>query len=196
MGPWSAERALEIAVHEFFLNKSRLLKTTMDEGKKLGQEEQEKMIKDFENMEAVIQKLENFILTSHILGDDTPPPTAENISPKVMALIDVLKKFEHVAENFCGIIFCKTRWTATVLQKVIQLWPGLEWIRPGSIVGHGSTRTTISHMTIRGQTDIMQKFRSGRINLLIATQVAEEGLDIQSCALVIRFDMFDNVNIY
>ncbi|PIA15393.1 hypothetical protein COEREDRAFT_22587, partial [Coemansia reversa NRRL 1564] len=32
-------------------------------------------------------------------------------------------------------------------------------------------------------------FSEGRLNLIFATQVAEEGVDIQPCNLVIRFDM-------
>lgn len=34
----------------------------------------------------------------------------------------------------------------------------------------------------------MEKFRTGELNLLCATQVAEEGLDFQACNLIIRFD--------
>ncbi len=34
------------------------------------------------------------------------------------------------------------------------------------------------------------------MNLLIATSVAEEGLDIQSCKLVVRFDAFASITEY
>lgn len=40
---------------------------------------------------------------------------------------------------------------------------------------------------------ILEKFRSGELNLLIATKVGEEGLDIQTCCLVIRFDLPETV---
>lgn len=42
------------------------------------------------------------------------------------------------------------------------------------------------------QKDVIQKFRSGKINLLIATTVAEEGLDISQCNIVIRYGLVTN----
>lgn len=42
------------------------------------------------------------------------------------------------------------------------------------------------------QKDVLQKFRKGEINLLIATTVAEEGLDIAECNVVIRYRLVTN----
>ena len=42
----------------------------------------------------------------------------------------------------------------------------------------------------------MMKFRNSKINCLFATSVAEEGLDIPDCNLVIRFDLYDTLIQY
>ena len=38
------------------------------------------------------------------------------------------------------------------------------------------------------QKEIMREFREGHCNLLVATSVLEEGVDIPACNLIIRFD--------
>ncbi|GKC11936.1 endoribonuclease Dicer homolog 2, partial [Tanacetum coccineum] len=40
------------------------------------------------------------------------------------------------------------------------------------------------------QNKIIDEFRKGKVNIIVATSILEEGLDVQSCNLVIRFDLF------
>ena len=58
-------------------------------------------------------------------------------------------------------------------------------IRPKEFVGH--TRDTGPGMTQVDQEDVMKGFQEGKYNVLVATSVAEEGLDVPACNLVIRF---------
>jgi endoribonuclease Dicer len=46
------------------------------------------------------------------------------------------------------------------------------------------------NVSFRQQVLTMMNFRKGRLNCLFATSVAEEGLDIPDCNLVIRFDLY------
>ena len=40
----------------------------------------------------------------------------------------------------------------------------------------------------QNQNQIIRRFRDGTCNLLVATSVLEEGVDVRACNLVIRFD--------
>ena len=63
-------------------------------------------------------------------------------------------------------------------------------IRPKEFVGH--TRETGPGMTQVDQEDVMKGFQEGKYNILVATSVAEEGLDVPACNLVIRFQHVSN----
>lgn len=51
-------------------------------------------------------------------------------------------------------------------------------------------------MSFREQVLALQRFRRGETNCLFATPVAEEGIDIPECDLIIRFDMYNSVIQY
>lgn len=47
-------------------------------------------------------------------------------------------------------------------------------------------------MTIQDQYDATVRFHSGECNLLVATSVAEEGLDFPACNIVVRYSRRDS----
>lgn len=63
-------------------------------------------------------------------------------------------------------------------------------LKPQVITGH--TRDTGQGMTQADQEAVMTAFRSGECNILVATSVAEEGLDVPACNFVIRFQHISN----
>lgn len=42
------------------------------------------------------------------------------------------------------------------------------------------------------QQDVIRQFRNGDLNLLFSTSVAEEGLDIPKCNIVVRYGLMTN----
>jgi ERCC4-related helicase len=51
-------------------------------------------------------------------------------------------------------------------------------------------------MTNRELKDVLLKFRTGEVNILIATNVVEEGLDVSECNLVICMNEMMNVKAF
>ncbi|XP_012729491.2 interferon-induced helicase C domain-containing protein 1 [Fundulus heteroclitus] len=92
-----------------------------------------------------------------------------------------------------GIIFTKTRHSAISLSQWIQENPKFAdiGVKPSHVIGGGDQSDT-KPMTAAEQKDVLKKFKSGELNLLIATTVAEEGLDIPDCNFVIRYGHVTN----
>ncbi|KAF8162827.1 hypothetical protein B0H34DRAFT_693086 [Crassisporium funariophilum] len=113
-------------------------------------------------------------------------------TPKVRQLVDILK--EYYTSNFQGIIFVEQRQVASALAKVLQVIPDLQGkINCAYLVGTGVNSDGVSKMTDRYAGDAIEMFRKHEINLLIATSVAEEGLDFHACDLVVRFDLLHHM---
>lgn len=82
------------------------------------------------------------------------------------------------------IIFTNYRDTA---QAVTDSFEGTEGVRPVRFVGQSSKKED-KGLSQKEQTEILDAFRKGEYNTLVATSVAEEGLDIPSTDMVIFFE--------
>ncbi|XP_073434169.1 endoribonuclease Dicer [Dendrobates tinctorius] len=97
----------------------------------------------------------------------------------------------------CGIIFVERRYTAVILNRLIKEAgkqdPELAYISSNFITGHGigknQPRNKQMEVEFRKQEEVLRKFRAHETNLLIATSIVEEGVDIPKCNLVVRFDL-------
>lgn len=122
----------------------------------------------------------------------TPMPQSGNdVSEKATALV---RELVLVEEPIVCLIFVKERATASVLCELLTACPRIvEKHRIGSMIGtsnYQSRKNTLSEL-IGQRNDPMsalQNFRSGKINILVATSVLEEGIDVPACNMVICFD--------
>ncbi|KAF9924798.1 Dicer-like protein 1 [Linnemannia zychae] len=121
-----------------------------------------------------------------------PPPevTISQMSPKVIKLIQILRVAGNsLTKDFCGIIFVQRRDTAIALCLLLQeLEEFVDIFRVQVLAGHSDESESVLKMNFQEQNDIISNFRNKDYNLLVSTSVAEEGLDIQPCNIVIRFD--------
>jgi hypothetical protein len=117
------------------------------------------------------------------------PMSDSAISDKVQQLIHALPRDGSLA----GIVFVQRRATVAVLAHILSVHPDTGSVfRVGTVVGasHNIQRSSniCDLIDPKEQGDILLKFRSASLDLVIATTVLEEGIDIPACNFVLCFD--------
>ncbi|MEE8358456.1 MAG: DEAD/DEAH box helicase [Candidatus Hydrothermarchaeales archaeon] len=105
--------------------------------------------------------------------------SSEMHHPKLDVLVEIIKK-----EKGKSMIFTQYRDSA---QKIVETLGRLEGAKPIRFVGQANKEGDRG-LSQKAQLDILQKFREGEYNILVATSVAEEGLDIPKVDLVIFYE--------
>jgi ERCC4-related helicase len=123
----------------------------------------------------------------------------EGLSPKVERLIDVL--LSEVDAQFTGLIFVEQRAWVAALGDILASHPRTRGLfKIGTFVGTSNSskrKSNVADFTEpRNQLDTLEHFRTGQINLVLATSVLEEGIDIPSCHLVICFERPKNLKSF
>ncbi len=104
--------------------------------------------------------------------------------PKLELAREIVSEQLEVSPDSRTIVFTNYRDTAEIVVNALSGVPGVVPIR---FVGQGS-RHKDKGLTQKQQGDILDKFRTGEYNVLVATSVAEEGLDIPSTDLVLFYE--------
>jgi ERCC4-related helicase/ERCC4-type nuclease len=104
--------------------------------------------------------------------------------PKFDAVKDVLTAQFQMKRDSRIIVFAHYRDTAEALIMFIM---GLEGVRPCRFVGQAD-RGEDKGLSQKEQAEVLTKFRDGTFNVLVATSVAEEGLDIPSTDMVVFYE--------
>ncbi|XP_071401512.1 ATP-dependent RNA helicase DHX58 [Centroberyx affinis] len=112
-------------------------------------------------------------------------------NPKMEQLQSTLLRQFGPCANSKGILFCRTRKSTHCLNDWVTNNGALQkaGIKAAILTGAGNG---INYMTQNEQEDTIRNFRKGTLNLLISTSVAEEGLDIPECNLVVRYGLVTN----
>ena len=123
----------------------------------------------------------------------------EDSSEKTNALIKCLlmEKIEAESNNdpYNVIIFVQRRDTVIALAELLKRHPLTKDVfRVGFLIGTSDSSYRHAMMDITrnlikdSQENTLADFKIGEKNVIVATSVAEEGLDIQACCSVIRWD--------
>jgi len=109
---------------------------------------------------------------------------AKNIEhPKLEYLIEIIKHEIKSNPNFKAIIFSQYRDTT---QRIVEKINKIEGIIAKSFVGQAKKKE--SGLSQKEQKKIIEEFSIGEINILCATSIAEEGLDIPEVNAVIFYE--------
>jgi len=121
------------------------------------------------------------------------------LSPKARQLIRLLA--HEISPGSAGIIFVKTRAAVKLLSVLLTTHPVLKDIlRIGTFVGTSNNQARASNLSdlinISDQKETLNDLRNGTKNLIIATSVCEEGIDITACNIVICFEQPPNLKSF
>jgi ERCC4-related helicase len=105
-------------------------------------------------------------------------------NPKLGIVKELVEKQIAAAPNSRVIVFTNYRDTAELVTEALK---EVQVVKPVRFVGQAS-RYKDTGLTQKQQVEILQKFRDGEYNTLVATSVAEEGLDIPATDLVVFFE--------
>ena len=113
-------------------------------------------------------------------------------NPKLEKLKALLQEnFSSQFANKRAIIFVTEVENAATMKEWIQKQPEFkDSIKPGVVTGH--SRQESQGMTQEEQNAVIKAFHSGKLNLLVATSVLEEGIDVPACNLIIRYQHVTN----
>ncbi|KAK6001187.1 hypothetical protein QM012_003270 [Aureobasidium pullulans] len=113
------------------------------------------------------------------------------VSLKLQLLLDILRK--EFGPSFTGIVFVEQRAVVAALAEYLASDPEFsQMFNVGTFVGGSNSSKKKSNIgdinDLKAQQQTLDDFRIGKKNLIIATSVLEEGIDISSCQTVICFD--------
>ena len=121
-------------------------------------------------------------------GDDDDDESEESKRLAHQKIVEELAKLPwHQMPKPIALVLVEKRKEALETMEALNAHELLQekGVRALQIIGQNSTPTAVG-MTVKKQTDAMEALRRGAANVAVCTSVAEEGLDLPSCSLVIR----------
>lgn len=119
-----------------------------------------------------------------------------NSSPKIMHLLLYLEKYlkEHNPADLKALIFVQRRHSAKNLYHIIKRYADTESDRfpivADFMVGNNSSipESVEAVLENKWNREVVKRFRRNELNMIVASSVLEEGVDLQMCNLVICVD--------
>ena len=107
--------------------------------------------------------------------------------PKIARVVQVVREELAARPGGKALVFAHYRDTAQVLVDELSQGPAGP-VRAARFVGQASRGESDQGLSQKSQVEILDRFRNGEVNCLVATSVAEEGLDIPDTDLVVFYE--------
>lgn len=124
-------------------------------------------------------------------------------SDKIHVLIDILREYKVTSkQELCAILFVERRFTAKILYHILMALSEIDefsFIKSNFIVGYNNNpyNSTREGMYVAKQNKkVFTGFYEKECNLIVASNVLEEGIDMPNCSLVVKFDKPTNYRSY
>uniref|UniRef100_A0A6P7GJE9 Endoribonuclease Dicer-like n=1 Tax=Diabrotica virgifera virgifera TaxID=50390 RepID=A0A6P7GJE9_DIAVI len=118
-------------------------------------------------------------------------------SDQIKQLIRIFNDYQQKkgTDEICCIVFTQRRSTAQILFHILnalsQNYPQYSYIKANFIVGHNSNPYNDTRELLylhKKNKQILNDFTNKDINVLVSSNVLEEGVDVPKCSLVIKYD--------
>jgi len=107
------------------------------------------------------------------------------VHPKIEKLKEILTNQINANINSRILVFCHFR---DSVNNIVNYFEDSNTIKMHKFIGQ-ATRGSDKGLTQKEQIKLLKEFKEGIYNTLVGTSVAEEGLDIEECDLVIFYDV-------
>ncbi|CAD6188634.1 unnamed protein product [Caenorhabditis auriculariae] len=189
LGPWAAFKVCQL----FEKNLGKTLKQEMLPDKTV----------KFLKLARTSLKTACRLLEQEICHIKNPEQLRPFVPHKFIRLYEMLKVFspefqkthlgKETPEPLCAIVFVDQRYVAyalNVLLKQLRNWdPQMRYLSCDYVVGaSGNAMASGDAEFYKKQGETLRRFHRGDLNLLVATNVLEEGVDVKQCNLVVKFD--------
>ncbi|GAD94518.1 conserved hypothetical protein [Paecilomyces variotii No. 5] len=174
LGPWAADLLIRACIERFLSRASS------------GSEDY--ALVDWESDEK--RYITSLLSQINLIGARQWCSTPDILSEKANLLVQTLA--EEYSPGYRVIVFAKERNKVVMLAHLLSVHPLMDKIVPGYFIGnsnHASRKSKLSEFfDIRDQKNAIDDLRRGKKNVLVATTVLEEGIDVSACNLVICYD--------
>ncbi|KAF9535565.1 hypothetical protein CPB83DRAFT_841976 [Crepidotus variabilis] len=137
-----------------------------------------KKLKDDPNFRTIMQEME----MQHSAGYSLHPKMEELLN----ILIQHFGKQTDGKDDSCVMVFSSYR--AVVDRIVEELSKHKPLLRPTRFIGQGTDKQGRKGLAQKEQLEVIEKFQAGEYNILVATSIGEEGLDIGEIDVTICYD--------